>query len=238
MTSPSPSPSTSPTPSPSPGLDSFERDLLTELRSVVTERAAAAAPRTAPPSRRRRPLQAASAVGALVAAAGAAVLAGGSPAFAVDTTDDGSVVVTINELDDADGLEEALADHGVRAEVDYAGDGPGTRVDGEGWVSVGTDGLPTDPGATPVDPLPMDMTWLGTDGELPADPAAACGIGATGTAPITLERDGDGYVVTLAGPTLDQDNALRLSTVTSPDGDSLLATYAYGGYTCGAAVSR
>jgi hypothetical protein len=40
------------------------------------------------------------------------------PAFAVDAKD-GDIVVTISSLEDADGLERALADEGVTADVDY-----------------------------------------------------------------------------------------------------------------------
>ena len=51
----------------------------------------------------------------------------GSPsAYAVDEQGDGDIVITIHELDDADGLEQALADHGIDADVDYqSGNGNG-----------------------------------------------------------------------------------------------------------------
>ena len=42
-----------------------------------------------------------------------------SPAFAVDANPDGSVNIVIHELDDADGLEAALADHGIDATVHF-----------------------------------------------------------------------------------------------------------------------
>ena len=42
-----------------------------------------------------------------------------APAYAVQPHGDGSVTVTINGLRDADGLERALRDEGVRAVVDY-----------------------------------------------------------------------------------------------------------------------
>lgn len=215
-------------------LDSFEQDLLAEMRSVVSARAGDAAAHREPPARRARPALVVAAAGALVAGVSAALLTGGSPAFAVATTDDGSIVVSISELTDSDGLEAALAEHGVSAEVVYAGDGSAVSIDPGGWVDVGT--TSAGPDIAPTDPTRMDLTWAGGEGAAAADPAASCG-GSDGAAPITLERDGSGYVVTLAGPTLGQDNGLRLSTVTGPGGDSLFASYSYGAFVCGAGVS-
>lgn len=98
-------------------LDSFEQGLLTELRHHVAERATSA--QTSRPARRRWRWAAVP-----VAAAGAAVALGvalmqPSAAYAVSESG-GDVVVTISRLDDADGLEQALAGHGIDAEVDYA----------------------------------------------------------------------------------------------------------------------
>jgi hypothetical protein len=92
-------------------LDTFETALLGELREhVVAQNTASTAP-----SRWRRRLVALVAVAA-TAAAGFALRP--DPAFAVDAQD-GDIVVTISSLEDADGLEEALAKKGVTSEVDY-----------------------------------------------------------------------------------------------------------------------
>lgn len=98
-------------------LDTFEQSLLTELRGHVAERAASP---QAPRPRRRSWRWAA----VPVAAAGAAIAVGvalmqPTAAYAV-TESDGEVLVSIHRLDDAEGLERALAEHGVEAEVDYS----------------------------------------------------------------------------------------------------------------------
>ncbi len=103
-------------------FDSFDRALLTELRQVAAEPAAAPVRRT----RKRWAYVGTGVAAAAVTAFGLTSL--GSPAaYAVDETGDGDIVITIHELDDADGLEQALADHGIEADVDYQSDsfGPG-----------------------------------------------------------------------------------------------------------------
>ncbi len=97
-------------------LDHFETALLAELRSVVEER-------RAPRRSRRRYLYAGLAA---AAAAGVAVLVlpgtGAQPAYAVTTDGDGDVHVRVHSLEDADGLEKALAAQGVAADVTYLPD--------------------------------------------------------------------------------------------------------------------
>ncbi|WP_426592566.1 hypothetical protein ACPPVS_12390 [Cellulomonas sp. McL0617] len=98
-------------------LDTFEQSLLTELRQHV------AAHR---PDRRRQTvarlawggLAAAGAAAAVVGIVGASVF-GPSPAYAVESQANGDVVVTVHDLADAHGLEQALAVKGVRADVTY-----------------------------------------------------------------------------------------------------------------------
>jgi hypothetical protein len=99
----------------SPMLDRFETALLAELRQAVLDRRV--------PSRRRTRMMALGGVAASAAAAvGVGVVIGGStPAFAVEHDSDGDVTVTINRLEDATGLEQALADNGVTADVRYQG---------------------------------------------------------------------------------------------------------------------
>lgn len=104
-------------------LDTFETALLAELRREVAEHPA---PTPVPRRHPRRRLKVAAA--AVVAAAAATVAAVGltphgaptaAPAFAVDANPDGSVGLVIHRLDDADGLEAALAEHGIDATVHF-----------------------------------------------------------------------------------------------------------------------
>lgn len=120
-------------------LDSFEQGLLTELRGHVAERATSHHPASRPARRRWRWAT------VPVAAAGAAIALGvalmqPSAAYAV-TESGGDVVVTISRLDDADGLEQALADHGIDAEVDYTAEPdlppPGTGTHHESGTDDG-----------------------------------------------------------------------------------------------------
>lgn len=67
----------------------------------------------------RRPRRLAGAVAAATAALIGAITLRPEAAFALDRQADGDVVVTIRSLEDADGLERALADAGVQAEVEY-----------------------------------------------------------------------------------------------------------------------
>ncbi len=100
-------------------LDTFEQSLLTELRQRV------AAPNTRPaPSRRR--LAFGAAAGGLATAAAVAVfislgtgLVGSNAAYAVEAEPDGDLVVTVHDLSDAAGFEQALAAKGVHADVTY-----------------------------------------------------------------------------------------------------------------------
>lgn len=103
-------------------LDAFEQSLLTELRHHVAERSGASAPRPGRVRRRLAVLAAAAVAGGSVAV-GAAVLRPDA-AFAVVEEGDGDIVVTITSLEDADGLEAALAEHGVEADVAYDSSGP------------------------------------------------------------------------------------------------------------------
>lgn len=130
-----------------PQLDSFESALLTELRRHAAEQ-----PSTAPvPTRRRRRLAAVSLAGLAASTAAVVGLAtlGGSPAYAVSTNGDGDVVVTVHRLDDAAGLEEALAAKGIDADVSYSADSNGPTS-----VGIGPDGEPVIGGELP-DPPPV-----------------------------------------------------------------------------------
>jgi hypothetical protein len=124
--------------------ESFEERLLTELRAVVEERAAmpagAGVERKSVYDRQRLHSGATGGAGgvggrrlaprivfggAAVAAVAAGVLAvssgtdGTSSAFAVEPQGDGTVRVEISSLSDAQGLEKALEEAGVKADVHY-----------------------------------------------------------------------------------------------------------------------
>jgi hypothetical protein len=103
-------------------LDTFETALLAELRREVAEHPAPA-PAARRQPRRRLKLVAAGAVVAAAATVAAVGMTGGgptaSPAYAVEQNGDGGVIVTVHRLDDAAGLEQALVDSGIDADVSY-----------------------------------------------------------------------------------------------------------------------
>ena len=72
---------------------------------------------------RRRLVLAGASVAAVAAAVTVPLALGGSAAYAVSPNSDGSVTVTIQRPEDADGLQRALAANGVNAEVDYVPSG-------------------------------------------------------------------------------------------------------------------
>lgn len=110
----------------------FEQRLLARLKAVVAERGAAAvaaaatrAPATTSSWRQRAPRLALGAGVALAAVAVAVALivgAGGdnpSKAFAVEPQNGGGVRIEIYRLEDAPGLEQALEDAGIQAQVTW-----------------------------------------------------------------------------------------------------------------------
>jgi hypothetical protein len=106
----------------------FEGRLLTRLKAIVAERGAAAARDEAAASvtstwRRRGPRLALGAGIALAAVATALVVSAGSgrdsTAFAVKPRPGGGVTIKIYSLEDASGLERALAEAGIRSQVTW-----------------------------------------------------------------------------------------------------------------------
>ncbi|HET8565523.1 MAG TPA: hypothetical protein VFL77_03520 [Solirubrobacterales bacterium] len=107
----------------------FEERLLSRLKAVVAERGAAEAGSEAAPSgsagpgRRRGSRLALAAVAALATAAAVLVFSSGgdnpSRAFAVERHAGGGVTIEVYSLEDASGLEEALEDAGIRAQVNW-----------------------------------------------------------------------------------------------------------------------
>lgn len=113
--------------------DDFESRLLGHLKARVAERGAAAAPEetaetggttTGPPVWRRRgprlaligALALAGVVAALIVSAGGD---DGSTAFAVEPQPGGGVTIKIYSLEDASGLEAALAEAGIRSQINW-----------------------------------------------------------------------------------------------------------------------
>jgi hypothetical protein len=196
-------------PESNPELDSFDRALLTELRQVAAERATAPVRRT---TRKRWALAGSGIAAAAVTTFGITTL-GSSAAYAVDETGDGDVIITIHELDDADGLEEALADHGIEADVDYQSDGgphiiqgdpaefPDGVEEGEGGTFEGHAEAELEAGAEVDQAVP---------GELPAnDPC-----GGFDNMPFTTEMTSDDYVITIPADSVlrESDAVLRITT--------------------------
>lgn len=112
-----------------PELDTFEAALLVELKAAVTEQATAVPQRRPasperPRSWQRKPWYVP--VAGVAAAALAALLVPSlwpTPAYAVSGRDNGEVTVRVNRLEGADGLERALREHGIPADITYLPDG-------------------------------------------------------------------------------------------------------------------
>jgi hypothetical protein len=211
-------------------LDSFESALLSELRDVVAERSAAQ-------PRRRKPVLVAAAAAATVAASVGAIVFGlgtGGPApasaYSVSTEDDGDIVVQIRRLDDADGLELALAEHGITAKVSYGGDTNDCVQfpvnDDEGPCSVPDEELNTEPDLSgpPVEALPVDPGDAGVD---------PCGFGEN--APSTLRRVDDGWTLTIPADSPLHDGVDLHIITQGGSTDAMLSTmFTKGDVACGA----
>ncbi|ADD44239.1 hypothetical protein Snas_4595 [Stackebrandtia nassauensis DSM 44728] len=105
----------------------YEDRLLSELKTYVSERnqtmtTIEETPAKTPRFGRAAKFSFAGAVGAVALGVGAVVALPAltaSPAYAVEDTKGGNVRVQVNSPDDAAGLEEALAEHGIKAKVDF-----------------------------------------------------------------------------------------------------------------------
>ncbi|MFT4009170.1 MAG: hypothetical protein QM655_03910 [Nocardioidaceae bacterium] len=173
-------------------LDYYEQALLVELRGEVERRAhepqRVRSPRFQPgPRSGVRRWAALGAAAASIAVVGVvATVSHPQAAFAVDTETDGDIVVTVTSLSDADGLERALAAHGIEARVDYSpevsadsNDGRATPQEGTG-DSAGTDsggdgdGVPTAPfadGGPDCGSVQVEIKTDSVSFRLPADSA-------------------------------------------------------------------
>lgn len=108
----------------------FEQRLLARLKAVVAERGAAAAETKAaetqiasPSWRRHGPRLALGAVTAIAAVAAALIVSAGGDnpprAFAVEPQEGGGVTIRVYSLEDAAGLERALEEAGIQAQVTW-----------------------------------------------------------------------------------------------------------------------
>jgi len=177
-------------------LDPFQSALLNELLGVVDERAARHARRHRV---HRRRIAATVTAAAGVGAAFFATMPG--PAYAITEQDDGDIVVTINRLQDSQDLEQSLAAHGVRANVDYTRP---RQLDVAGK-----------PGGS-VFLIPSKSDGAAGSPESPSD----CGFGPT--AQVSLEARGSDYVVTIRPGAPLLPGPLDITTARTPDSAAVL----------------
>lgn len=192
-------------------LDPFESALLTELRAHVAENPVTA-PAPAPARVVRRPQARRWTLGGVAAAAVATVAVvagtggvGASPAYAVDRDADGDVVVTIHRLDDAAGLEAALADQGVDASVSYGESVPTTYSVGSG-------------GSQPAPPRGgTDLPTAGVTSQYEIGSATDEGCDFAPKHPTTLAQDGDDWVLTIPAGSPLLERHVDIGTYTGGD---------------------
>lgn len=210
-------------------LDSFESALLSELRDVVTERSA-----TRSQPRRRRPVLVAAAAATAVAASLSAVVFGfgvggtaTASAYSVKTQSDGDVVVTIHRLEDAEGLERALRQHGLNVDVNYNpdlfeedGNGVVTQSDPNGQRGGGTDFEKGGKSESFEGPVPADEGVTGQVRPDTAEPGEPDPCGFTDESPIIAEKVSDDYRFTIPAESILQDRPFEITTTRS-SGDSV-----------------
>jgi hypothetical protein len=197
-------------------LDSFDRALLTELRLIAAEGAPAPVRRT-----RKRWAYAGTGVAAAAVTAFGLTTLGSPSAYAVDEQGDGDIVITIHELDDADGLEQALAEHGIEADVDYRSDGlqatvieapdlpEGAEVE-RGDVFRGKSEAKLEGGGE-------------VDQAVPGEPPANDVCGGFDNMPFTSELTSDDYVITIPSDSVLRESDAVLRITTSGDLDDNVA---------------
>jgi hypothetical protein len=209
-------------------LDHFESALLGELREHVATRSAPDV--AAAPSRRHRRRWAVG-LAAAAATATAVVIAspggpGASPAYAVSESADGDVVVTVHRLEDAAGLEAALREHGIDAEVSFdpddhlaehviqSPDGAPPLESGEGAGGTTLQREPDGSDGPKLESSDEQGPDSGADpsDEAPGDPGG-CGSGE----PPTLAQDGDDWVLTIPAGSPLRDREVQIATSAGGD---------------------
>jgi hypothetical protein len=193
-------------------LDIFEAALLTELREHVSNRA----PQRRPGRRWAAGILAAAAVAGAFFATGIGGGPAATPAYAVQVDDDGSVVVTIHALEDAAGLESALADQGIDADVSY-GQMPAGAVHP---LTPDSDGVP--------EHGHLWRTGMSTEGLDLEDPTVEmdgdeeCGFIEGAPDPATIAREGDDWVMRIPATSPMQERHVYIGTF---DAGALSAQY-------------
>jgi hypothetical protein len=132
----------------------------------------------------------------------------------VDENSAGDIVVTIHRLADAGGLEQALADRGIDADVSYDPDGHA------GEYAVNGD----DNGAPPPAPGSAPQSGTQTSGEPGDDSGPTLSgpngsldqtCGPVGVAPATLQHAGSDWVLTVPQGSLLLDRHVQIGTDSS-----------------------
>ncbi len=206
-------------------MNSFETALLNELRTIVTEHAERR-PRHPLASRLRRPGFIAVPVGVAGAAAAAVVglgaLSGATAAYAVTTASSGDVVVTINSLSDASGLQSALRADGIDAIVNYDANGspPPPIPAGSGAVDGGSSASGRAPAGTGPAPVTSQSSHQGSGSVSGAGRAGSST--STGPAPLEIHLSRNGPD-TITIPAADVHNGYVLHITTSGSAASGLA---------------
>jgi hypothetical protein len=203
-------------------MNSFETALLDELRTIVTERSQQRA-RHPLASRLRRPSFIAVPVGVAGAAAAAVVgvgaLNGATAAYAVTTASSGDVVVTINSLSDASGLQNALRADGIDAIVNYDADGSSTPPIPAGSGAV--DGGSSASGRAPAGTGPAPVTSQ-SSGSASGSSGTGSSTSTADPAPLEIHLSGNGPD-TITVPAADVHNGYVLHITTSGSAASGLA---------------
>ena len=207
-------------------MNSFETALLDELRTIVTERGEQR-PRHPLAGLLRRPSFIAVPVGlagvAAAAVVGVGALSGATAAYAVTAAASGDVVVTINSLSDASGLQSALRADGIDAIVNYDAHGSSTPPIPAGSGAV--DGGSSASGRPPAGTGPAPVTSLSSH----QSSGSGSGSGGTGSAtstgdpaPLEIRLSGNGPD-TITIPASDVNNGYVLHITTSGSAASGLA---------------
>jgi hypothetical protein len=145
-------------------LDTYETALLASLRAHIAAHA---------PKKSRRAIPIVSSIATACVGAVAAVVLWPTAAWAVGTEPNGDVTVTFNRYEDAEGLDAALADVGITAEVTFWAD-PDNLPDGIEELPDLT--VPLTPECAAISGF---ASALGSDGGSITIPAAGVGSGAT-----------------------------------------------------------
>lgn len=205
-------------------MNSFETALLDELRTVVTQRAERR-PRHPLASRLRRPSFIAVPVGvagvAAAAVVGVSALSGASAAYAVTTASSGDIVVTINALSDAAGLQSALRADGIDAIVNYDANGSSAPPlpAGSGAVNGGSSAFGKAPAGTAPAPVTSQSSHQSSGS---ASRSTETESSTSGPSPVEIHLSGSGPD-TITIPASDVNNGYVLHITTSGSAASDMA---------------